>query len=521
MALLGAGARIQEMGFGKRRGPNRGEVGAGDGPGDSGRFVPTREHRILRESWIGLSVLTVLVGLAAGEIVIALVGSGVFVASWLARLWGRLALSRLDVTQTLSQDHAFVGETIHYRMQIANRKLLPLPWLTLRTEMPEALQPLGRRLEPIGTPKMARLDRTTGMRCYERLTWEYTIPLRERGFYAFGRTRLRAGDLFGFFVRERVIPAALSLWVYPRTLTLQTLGLPMLRPLGEERGRDPLFDDPTRLRGLRDYQAGDPLRRVDWRATAKRQSLQTRTFDPASSPSVLLALNVATMPEAWQGFYGELFERAVAVCASLASAYAEARFPFGLVANCTYPGRDGTIRLPLGRARAQTIRALESLAMVDVYAVAPIERVLAEESRRLPRGSSVALVTAVMTPSLQAGLIELRRRAFGVSIVWVGSTEPPPMPDAVGVHDVRASLDGLQLYQRGLPGDTSPGPGPPILDPASRNEGPELFEQAPPGNVAAREPIEPLEAGAVATRAGDGESAPAADRWERPREQKS
>ncbi|PZC49725.1 MAG: Uncharacterized conserved protein, DUF58 family, contains vWF domain [Chloroflexi bacterium] len=431
---------------------------------DPGRFVQTRENRLLRESWIGLSLVTVFLGLAAGEIVIALVGSGIFVAGWLARLWGRLALSRLDVFQDLSIDHAFVGETIRYRMRISNRKLLPLPWLSLRTEVPEALEPIDRHLEPIGTPKMARLDRLTGLRWYERLTWEYTIPLKTRGYFTFGRTALRAGDLFGFFTRERIVPEAVSLWVYPQVLALETLGLPMLRPMGEERGVDPLFDDPSRLRGLREYQTGDPLRRVDWRATAKRQSLQTRTFDPASSRSVLLALNVATMPEAWQGFYGELFERAVAVCASLASSYAEVRFPFGLVANCTYPGRDGTIRMPLGRAQAQTIRALELLAMADVYAVATMERVLQDESQRLPRGSSVVLVTAVMTRPLVGTLLDLRRRGLGVSLVWVGRTPPLDLPPSITVHDLRSALADRRFYHP--------------HSPEVRLDEPEMFAQA-------------------------------------------
>ncbi len=438
-------------------------------PSDPGRFVRTSENRLLRESWIALSLLTVILGIAVGEIVISLVGSGVFVAGWLARLWGRLALTRLDVAQELSQDHAFVGESIRYRMRISNRKLLPLPWLSLRTEVPEALPPLGRNLEPIGTPKMGRLDRLTGLRWYERLTWEYTIPLNHRGYFAFGRTALRAGDLFGFFTRERVVPTALSLWVYPPILPMEPLGLPTLRPMGEERGADPLFDDPARLRGLRDYQTGDPLRRVDWRATARRQRLQTRTFDPASSPSLLLALNVATMPEAWQGFYGELFERAVAVCASLATAYADARVPFGLVANCTYPGRDGTIRLPMGRAESQMIRALEALAMVDVYAVAPIERVLQEESRRVPQGSSVALVTAIMTPALVVALADLRHRGLPVSVVWAGTDDPPRLPAGVPVHDVRSALTGRRFYQPFAPGIPA--------------DAPELFDR-PPGDGA-------------------------------------
>ena len=41
------------------------------------------------------------------------------------------------------------------------------------------------------------------------------------------------------------------------------------RPIGEIRISHRLFEDPTRIAGVRAYQSGDPLNRIHWRATAR------------------------------------------------------------------------------------------------------------------------------------------------------------------------------------------------------------------------------------------------------------
>ena len=126
--------------------------------------------------WPLLALLVVVLGMTLGEIVVALLGGGVFVAGWLARWWGSATLRRLEVRQSLSQTHSFVGETIRYEVRIANRKLLPLPWLDLWTEMPEALRPSGRELVPSGRPKVNWLQRITSLRWYERLPGPMRFP---------------------------------------------------------------------------------------------------------------------------------------------------------------------------------------------------------------------------------------------------------------------------------------------------------------------------------------------------------
>ena len=89
------------------------------------------------------------------------------------------------------------------------------------------------------------------------------------------------------------------------------------RPLGERKGRDRIFEDPLRFAGLRDYRPGDSLRRIDWKASARRQALQSRVYEPSSTLHLLVAVNAHTLAHSWQGFIPETFERLLSVAGTL------------------------------------------------------------------------------------------------------------------------------------------------------------------------------------------------------------
>ncbi len=419
---------------------------------EAGRWAFRHDNRLIRAIWPVATVLVVLLGVSLGEIVVSLVAATVLVAGWLAWTWTRYALHRLDTRVEIAQTHAFVGETLGLTLRLENRKLVPLTALQVRLNLPEILEPSNQAFSKLheSAPNEGVVVRTTSLRWYERLIWRFEIPLLTRGHFQLARVDLKSGDLFGVYRRERTDAAEHTLWVYPEVIPMERLGLPQLRPQGERRGGDRLFEDPTRLQTIRDYRPGDPLKRVDWKATARRQALQSRVYDPSSDLIAVVALNVSTLPHAWQGFFGDIFERAVSVAASLAQGFSQERVPVGLLANCTWPGHDTAIRVPPSRAPGQMTRILEALAMADVFTLVQIERMLAEE--RLTYGSTLALVTAVLTPALESSLHRLKRHGTQIALVYVGIDDPPATFAESTVFDIRAALAGLHFERVGESG---------------------------------------------------------------------
>ena len=464
------------------------------------RFAAEHTNTWLRNIWPFAAVLVMIIAVAVDEIIIALVAGTVLTAGAIAWAWARWSLERFEFSQSLSHTHAFVGETLELVLRFENRKLLPLPALRVRIWLSELLEPSNARFTRVASmmgEDVGEIIRSTSMRWYERLTWRYQIPLRSRGYYHLAACELRAGDLFGVYRRQREEDASQWLWVYPEVLPLDRLDLPQLRPHGERRGGQRLFDDPTRLQTVRDYRPGDPLKRIDWKATARRQAVQTRVYEPASDLVAVVALNVSTLPVAWQGFYGDIFERAVSVAASLSTAWSESRAPVGLIANCTFPGNDAPIRVAPSRAPGQMTRILEALAMADVFTLTPIERMLTDERRRMPFGSTVALVTAVVTRPLEISIDRLRRHGVEVAVIYVGLDDPPPTVGGAQLHDIREALAGLEFERIGSGGgwaladhEWRPSQAPEELDGAApeprRAEAPPLITPAPAASTLER-----------------------------------
>ena len=440
MSMMGGGGMMTELEVGARRDERERKI-------EAGQWGFRHDNRIIRAIWAPATVLVVVLGVATGEIIVSLVAATVLVAGWAAWTWTRYALHQLETDVTISQTHAFVGETLDLTLKLENRKIIPLTALQVRINLPEILEPSNEPFSKLheSAPEEGVVVRSTSMRWYERLIWKFQIPLITRGHFQLARVDLKSGDLFGVYRRERSDEAVQTLWVYPEVIPLEKLGLPQLRPQGERRGGQRLFEDPTRLQTIRDYRPGDPLKRVDWKATARRQQLQSRVYDPSSDLIAMVALNVSTLPHAWQGYFGDIFERAVSVAASLANDFSQDRVPAGLLANCTWPGHDTAIRVPASRSPGQMTKILEALAMADVFTLVRIERMLSEE--RLTYGSTLALVSAVLTPALESSLLRIKRHGAQVGVIYVGIEDPPATFAESPVYDVRSAIESLH-YER-------------------------------------------------------------------------
>ncbi|HID53485.1 MAG TPA: DUF58 domain-containing protein, partial [Anaerolineae bacterium] len=108
----------------------------------------------------------------------------------------------------------------------------------------------------------------------ETVTLEYTLQ-GQRGRYEFGNVFVRAADYFRLFKRDFSLEAdsadsRVDLFIYPDVFRIQRIPI---RPRQTKAYAGPI---PARLGGtgidffgVRNYQPGDPLRRINWRANAR------------------------------------------------------------------------------------------------------------------------------------------------------------------------------------------------------------------------------------------------------------
>ncbi len=391
---------------------------------------------MLRAIWPWLGALAIIVGIATRNGVAAMLGIAALLAFAAARQWSRWSLQRLAYERLIPEDHAFPGARVSMVLRLTNRKLLPLPWLEATEQFPEALASEQPELPPGHQPETIRLDWRTSVGANQRVIRRVELRAPARGIYQIGPVRLRSGDPFGFFGEERIDAQRARVIVYPETVSLPDLRLPARHPYGEDSGGMPMFEDVSRVAGLREYAPADSLRRIDWKATARSGVLQSRVYEPASSRHLLICLNAQTLVPAWSGYLRDVFERSIVVAASVARDAYDRRFTVGLLSNASVLDADRSIRVAPGRRPEHFIRILEALAMVTPFVLEPLSSLIACEEHRLAVGTTVVAVTGLMTDDLAATLKRLEERGHAVVVLSTAGERFPGLPGDIAVHDL-------------------------------------------------------------------------------------
>ena len=338
----------------------------------------------------------------------------------LGRLWARRSLSAVD----LSRHHdrrVFWGERFSVRVDVRNRGLLPVLWMRLADTIPAELAAGGT------------FRRVLSLLPRERLHLAYTLTGRRRGYYPLGPLATEGGDLLGSTSYQSSYSDDDFVIVYPKIVALRSLDIPSQSPFGILPSRQRLFEDPTRIRGVRDYQPGDSLRRMDWKTSARVGSLQVRRFEPAIALETAIFLNLdgADYVAAERRLATEL---GIIIAASISVHLVGKRQAISLVSNGRDPLRDLDLdepsppvpALPLRKGRDHLTDVLDLLARIQVAPqgdAVPFLDLLNRHSMGLPWGSTVVVVTPREVGGLLTTLLALRRRGLVVIVV---TTCPDP-----------------------------------------------------------------------------------------------
>lgn len=367
-------------------------------------------------------------------------GGVLMLGRFLARSWTENLAARRLAVERVSE----IGDTIQMRVELENRGRLSVPWILLEDSIPNTTQQEMRPRLQIDGPWVALTRLGPGE---SETVFEYEVKFFQRGYYQFGPMLVEAGDVFGLHRRYRLLTEPQFALVLPKVLPLQGYNLASRRPIGEIRVAHRLFEDPTRLAGVRLFQQGDPLNRVHWRATARTGTLHSRVYENSRVAGATLLLDFHR--ESYRGVIGSnSAELAIMTVAALANAVNLQGQQIGLVTN----GRDAADRIreegwkgefqnrTVARQQATTViqntrmrpvavptrkssdnflRILETLARLEQTDGLDFSALIHEAAVQMPRDATVVAVLSRVTPELALSLGELVRRGFLVTAIVV------------------------------------------------------------------------------------------------------
>ena len=346
-----------------------------------------------------------------------------------SRLWTEKAIKNLVFSREYS-GRSFLGERVTVRLRIRNQGLLPVPWLRVHESVPIHLRSPSFFL------------RVLSLLPHEEKSFTYELNCRRRGFYRLGPLMLSSGDLFGIRTSQRRLETDDAVMVYPRIVPLSDIGLPSQTPFGQIRAKQHIFEDPSRMVGVREYQSGDSIRHIHWKASATTGALQIKRFEPAISIEAQIFLNL-NRSEYSTNRAETASELAIVTAASIANHLTEKRQTIGLSCNGIDPlmGDGHLVALPPHRGRDQLMRILDILARIQLGEGASFNEVLRRARLQLTWGGTAIIISAHASEALFDIMVLMKRSGFHVTLVLVDPQRP-----FVNTRD-RARQIGIRAYQ--------------------------------------------------------------------------
>ncbi len=388
----------------------------------------------------GISAL-LLLGMLFGAslwVLAAFVAAMLLGVNWyLAKTWANCTIA----TRLGGDEELKIGSLVRVEIKLTNTSKIPVLWLLAEDLVP--------RWATTSDPPTLKLQ---GARLRVMLLWGhetkkviYEVKCHRRGYLQIGPTVLETGDMMGLYRRYRVGTEPQYITVLPEVMPLTGYEIGSRRPIGEIRMRENVMDDPTRLRGIRQWQPGDPMRSVHWAATARTGTLHSKVYEPSSivGATLVLDLHEATNPKSNEPIRGDL---AATAAASIAASLHDSNEPIGLLTN----GRDAADRIRregwVGdhRVRGEAKKAAAMLTESDrlrpvvlpalrgpihlkeiTRTLARLERtdgltlpqLLVEAEGQVSNETTLLVILQTCTPESAAALIGLARRGWAVAVI--------------------------------------------------------------------------------------------------------
>ena len=336
---------------------------------DSGVF-----HRALL---LVASGLCLSVGLLAGIPALVAFALAALLVVGIAWNTARQRLSGLRVSRRAAGS-AFEDEEVRVEVALENRGRAPVSLVEVGDAFGAALADRKALLDPGPLPPGRR----------HRLAYR-TVCSRLWGAYLVGPLTVSVSDPLGLFTPRRVLPDVRPFDLFPR-----------VHPVGglERLGSRSSFvaADPTLARagqsalyfGVRDFRAGDEVRRVHWPATARSSAPMVKQFEQDLSPYFTLFLDLTRRHRAGTGQKSTL-EYVVRTAASLLASAARR----GDTVQLFGEGRRALL-VPPGRGDLHLALALDQLNRVRQDGAHDVLDLALREQAAVPPGSTAALLSA-------------------------------------------------------------------------------------------------------------------------------
>jgi len=321
--------------------------------------------------------------------------------------------------RTLLKNTAFEGEKISMVEDIENNNFLPIPWMKAESRISPNLR-LGY-VENMQATQAGYHRSVFSIMPFYRLKRTHEVTCMQRGDYNVGNVTITTGDIFGFVSKIITYQNDTKLLVYPNPLPDDKMVECFHSLQGDVVVRRFINPDPFLVSGVRQYQIGDPMSSINWKATARTNSLQVYKYDHSANSNILILFNIDSASR--QGpFPNEeecsKIEYGIHFCTSVLEKFIKQGIAIGFCSNGHFRDETDFVNIPARCSKPQLYTILEALAKLQLNRVLSFYTMLKTIRNTIPKDTDILIVTLYIDKEIEEEIFELRQRGHQVE-KWV------------------------------------------------------------------------------------------------------
>lgn len=280
-----------------------------------------------------------------------------FVIRYYSKHWN----DRLSANVYFETEYINEGETGHVCEELINDKFLPLSVVNVKFELDKSIC-YAESKNTIVTDKQYRSDTLT-LGSNKKLLRRFEVKYTKRGVYSIDNVTLNTIDPVSDYRRVEVFPCQSVIYVYPSYSKHKELLAPFSRIMGEACKNRFIYEDPFEFKGIRNYTTSDPMKKINWSASAKTGELMVNSYYDTTSRHITLFLDITT-DNVWKKY--DQMEECIRITRNLMEDFVKNHIPVKIITNAKdcFDGSD--VIMEHGSGAGVVLANLKNLTIIDL-----------------------------------------------------------------------------------------------------------------------------------------------------------
>jgi uncharacterized protein (DUF58 family) len=263
----------------------------------------------------------------------------------------------LTVDLAFGQPYVYAGECASIKEKIENHKRMPVSPLEVRFRIRKGIQ--FQDTDNTSVSDFVYKRDIYALLGRQRITRTLQMECQKRGLYAIEDVSMVTYSLLHEDTYRKNIDTDESIYVYAKRTNVDDVLRAGENLMGAQESDKKYLEDPFAFASIRDYTMQDPMKNINWKASAKTGDLMVNTFTSMKNEKMMIYLDVED-----NGVLKKehLVEDSISVAATLFQKLMSKGMEVGIAINLRDEDRKSFFYLPLSRSKSNRILLEQTLA---------------------------------------------------------------------------------------------------------------------------------------------------------------